>query len=177
MKKLNELSLDFTVKVDQKSREKKKIINLKMLYRHPKLINSKQPSLPNEYNLATDVGEFLHNDQKWSDIDGETLYISLIETDMLKYCLKYEDAYSIKRKGLEVFDALFKGKKIFFWGSVSVERFYHDGFYSYDALVVPLLYVYKHSPTQKLTLTTIPLKSLFIWGQTHPALYFKNLKK
>jgi len=98
---------------------------------HPEL----EGTGPAEYNLETQVEEWLHDDQKSEVIHGQVIYDYLKKRDMLADQLGLADLLAIQAKGIKVFRNLFKSfksKAVFGWRSVVEVRNGH--------LDVPCLY-------------------------------------
>ncbi len=74
---------------------------------------------PSHYDLAQ-VQLYVYESHWKGDkrMKGTQVYQHLKGTDRIKDCLDFHDALQIQKKGVEVFDRLFKGKKLFCWKSV-----------------------------------------------------------
>lgn len=78
---------------------------------------------PAEYDLKSDVEEWLHPDQQNGDVvSGNAIYAFLRESNALADCLGLADLLAIQKKGIAVFRELFKGRAIFGWKSVVQDR-------------------------------------------------------
>lgn len=89
---------------------------------------------PAEYNLQTEVEQWLHDDQKNGSVEGNTIYRNLRNGNTLATCLNLQDGFAIQAKGIEVFRELFGGKSLVLWGSVLL------GPKECGGLLVPYLY-------------------------------------
>ncbi|OGI86806.1 hypothetical protein A3A91_01135 [Candidatus Nomurabacteria bacterium RIFCSPLOWO2_01_FULL_36_16] len=86
---------------------------------HPEL----ECSGPVEYDLQTDVEQWLHHDQKRGGMVGNnTIYDRLKKDNAIGTCLNLQDGLAIQAKGIAVFRKLFAGKEVFLWGSVVQDR-------------------------------------------------------
>ena len=108
--------LDFIVRVDRSVKPSypdwmKKLMN-------PEL----ECSGPTEYNLQDGVEQWLHDEQKHREVQGNIIYKHLKDTNALALCLSLQDGLAIQQKGIAVFRKLFAGKAVFLWGSVGQNR-------------------------------------------------------
>lgn len=97
---------------------------------HPEL----ECTSPAEYDLATQVSLWLHDDQKSGVTTGQTIYDYLKDNSILESCLGLSDALAIQKLGAEVFQKVFGNNVVYFWKSVVRRRAGGD-------LRVPCLYV------------------------------------
>jgi len=88
-----------------------------------------------EYDLATDVALWLHDDQKSGSVAGQAIYDYLKKHGLLESCLGLSDALAIQKLGVAVFQKVFDNKRVYFWKSV---RRNHKG----GDLFVPYLFVF-----------------------------------
>jgi|SRR3989344_635152 len=123
-----ELPLDFIVRVDRSVRPTYPDWVAKVI--HPKL----EGTGPAEYNLKTQVGEWLHDDQKTGVVRSQVIYDHLKASNELINQLGLADLLAIQAKGITVFRKLYKGKLVFGWKSVVLNRGLFSG------LSVPYLY-------------------------------------
>ena len=145
--------LDFIVRVDRSVKptypdQVKKVM-------HPEL----ECSGPTEYNLQSDVEQWLHDDQKRGSVEGNTIYKHLQKDDNLATCLNLQDGLAIQEKGIVVFRKLFAGNAVFLWGSVMQDQ---DGY-----LVVPCLIWDGGKVVVSWGWLDID------WSSSHPALRFR----
>ncbi len=73
---------------------------------------------PAEYDLSSDVEQWLHDDQKMGGVRGRVIYDYLKASNELANQLGLADLLVIQAKGTEVFRKLYKGKAVFGWKSV-----------------------------------------------------------
>ena len=78
-----------------------------------------------EYNLQTQVEEWLHDDQKSRAISGQVIYDHMKKTNVLADQLGLADLLAIQAKGITVFRKLYSGKAVFGWKSVVQNRDIH----------------------------------------------------
>jgi hypothetical protein len=104
--------LDFLVCVDRSQKPVYPDTIQKLM--HPEL----ELDGPTEYNLLTEVEQWLHDDQKRGVAQGTTIYTFLCKNNALRSCLNLQDGLAIARKGISVFRGLYAGKSVFLWGTV-----------------------------------------------------------
>jgi len=104
---------DFIVHVDRSIKPSYPRFFMELI--HPEL----ECAGPAEYNLKTDVEQWLNNDQKHGYfVQGTTIYWQLRKYNILSSCLNLQDGLAIQRKGIEVFRKLFMhNSSLFLWGS------------------------------------------------------------
>ncbi len=107
--------LDFTIQVDRTIRPT--YPDWMKEVKHPELECSGLAS----YDLHS-LGLWLHDKQKTGTVEGNTIYKELKKDNALENCLNLQDFLAIQAKGIEVFRALFKGKAVFAWKSVVLDR-------------------------------------------------------
>lgn len=103
--------LDLTVWVDRSVRPTYPDWSKKLMYPELELAG------PPEYDLSQ-VGLWLHDDQKNGVVVGNTIYNRLKKDNAFASCLNLQDGLAIQQKGIAVFRRLFGGKVVFLWGSV-----------------------------------------------------------
>lgn len=81
---------------------------------HPEL----QRVGPTDYDLQTQVDEWLHDQQKVGSVRGQVIYDYLKLTNTFTDQLGLTDLLAIHAKGIKVFRQLYKGKAVFGWKSV-----------------------------------------------------------
>ena len=82
---------------------------------HPEL----QLTGPTEFNLATDVEQWLHDGQKnGGRVKGQIIYDHLKTTELLESCIGLSGLLAIQAQGVTVFRQHFSGKAVFAWKSV-----------------------------------------------------------
>lgn len=94
---------------------------------------SKSELRPPEYNLQSEVQQWLDDGQKNGDVSGDTIYNHLKNNNKLASCLNLQDGLAIQDKGVAVFRKLFVRKTVFLWGSVNKR---HS-----SSMIVPFLWV------------------------------------
>lgn len=77
---------------------------------------------PAEYDLQTQVEEWLHDGQKDGRVTGQAIYDRLEASNELTLHLGLADLLAIQQKGIAVFRTLFAGKVVFGWKSVVRNR-------------------------------------------------------
>ena len=87
-----------------------------ILYRYLERVARRQ------YNLKNDVEPWQHPSQTTRFVDGNFIYEFLNTENVFDRQLGYSDLLAIQAKGVEVFRALFKGKKLFAWRSIVKNR-------------------------------------------------------
>ena len=80
---------------------------------------------PAEYDLSSDVEQWLHEGQKTGRVTGQVIYSHLKANNLLEGCLGLADLLAIQAKGIAVFRKLFAGNVVFGWKSVVRNRFGH----------------------------------------------------
>jgi hypothetical protein len=104
--------LDFIIRVDRTVKPSYPDWMKKL--EHPEL----ECSGPDEYDLQTEVQQWLHDDQKTGVVSGNTIYKHLQKGDVLANCLNLQDGLAIQAKGIAAFRKFFAGKSVVLWGSV-----------------------------------------------------------
>lgn len=107
-----ESPLDFIIRVDREVRPAYPDWVRKVM--HPEL----EHTGPTEYNLETEVEEWLHDDQKTGIVRGQMIYDHLKASNKLADQLGLVDLLAIQAKGMKVFHRFFAGKTVFGWKSV-----------------------------------------------------------
>ncbi len=121
-----EVALDPIIRVDRSIRPSYPDWMQKVM--HPEL----ESVGPAEYDISS-IEQWLHDGQKDGKcIEGNKIYNHLKKTDTLKTCLGLRDLEEIQKKGIAFFRKHFKGKEVFGWAGIGLER---DG-----NLLVPSLY-------------------------------------
>ena len=122
---------------------------------HPEL----ECSGPTKYSLKTGVKQWIHNNQKWGAVQGNTIFKQLKKDNLLGLCLNLlQDGLAIQAKGIFVFRELFGGEAVFLWGLVG---------WNSGHLCVPYLY----PNGDKVGISLRQLNSF--WNSNNPALLFK----
>lgn len=89
------------------------------LVNHPKIGNTG----PADYDLATQVKQWLHEQQKnGGSMCGTLLYKDIRGNGILPTCLSLRDLEEIRKKGIVVFRKFFAGVAVFAWKSVVQSR-------------------------------------------------------
>ncbi len=152
---VTEPPLDFIIRVDRSVRPTYPQWVKKVMYPELELTG------PAEYNLATEVEEWLHDGQKSGEVSGRVIYDYLKRTNVLADQLGLADLWAIQAKGIQVFRKLFSRKSVFGWKSVVQDCDLNDG------LIVPHLYVEGDEVVQSWIWLG------YVWYCCNPALRFK----
>lgn len=113
-----------------------------------------------EYDLSSDVEQWLHHGQNSGRVTGQVIYDHLKASGELALHLGLADFLAIQQKGIAVFRKLYGGKAVFGWKSVVQAR---DG-------DLRLPYLYENG--DKVVLSWDWLYNA--WGCYNPALRFRK---
>lgn len=108
--------LDFMVRVDRTLRPPYPIWSEPTV--HPDL----ECTGPAEYDLQSDVEQWLHDDQKTGGVKGSVIYQYLNDDLILANQLGLADLLAIQKMGIQIFLELFRNKTVFGWKSVVRRR-------------------------------------------------------